>query len=293
MGSVGGGGRCALGGGALGGARVGDVLAVAGAVDVDADGVHRESVEDGHRDGGVAEVAPPVAESDIGGHRGRDTAMPAIDEVEEHVSGGGLVVALLDLAETDIVDHEQLGTRPGLEPSGIGAVGEAGVQVVDEVDAAGVAHGESLLAGPQSQGLEEMALAGAALAGKHQVIVPSHEVEPSQLEDKALVEGGLEVEVEGLEGLLLSETARGDATRDARFELGSDLGAEDVLEQDGGAGSLAGGPGQELIGVSEAVSQSEEAEVSSESLGNGVIGEGRVEPAAVSSGHEVFSWSPG
>lgn len=217
--------------------------------------------------------------------------MPAIDEVEEHVSGGGLVVALLDLAETDIVDHEQLGACPGLEPSGVGAVGEAGVQVVDEVDAACIAHGESVLAGPQRQGFEEMALAGAALAGKHQIIVAAHEVEPSELEDKALVEGGLEVEVEGFEGLLLSETARGDAASDARFELGGDLGAEDVLEQDGGSGALAGSPGQELIGASQAVGQTEEAEVSSESLGKGVIGERRVEPAAVSSGHEVFSWS--
>ena len=41
-------------------------------------------------------------------------ATPAIDEVEENVSGGGLVVALLDLADTAIVDHEQLGARPGL-----------------------------------------------------------------------------------------------------------------------------------------------------------------------------------
>ena len=36
---------------------VGEVLAVAGAVDVEADGVHGEPVEDGHGDGGVAEAA--------------------------------------------------------------------------------------------------------------------------------------------------------------------------------------------------------------------------------------------
>ena len=91
------------------------MLAVAGAVDVDADGVHGETVEDGGGDGGVAEVASPFAKIDIGGNGGRELAMPAVDEVEEGVRGGGLVVALADLAETDIVDDQQIGTCPGLE----------------------------------------------------------------------------------------------------------------------------------------------------------------------------------
>lgn len=38
------------------------MLAVAGAVDVEADGVHDEAVEDGSGDGCVAQVAPPVGE---------------------------------------------------------------------------------------------------------------------------------------------------------------------------------------------------------------------------------------
>ena len=45
--------------------QLGNVLAVAGAVDVDADGEHRETIEDGHRDSGIAEVPTPVTESDI------------------------------------------------------------------------------------------------------------------------------------------------------------------------------------------------------------------------------------
>ena len=133
-------GRLGLGGGVLVGAQVGDVLAVAGAVDVDADGVHGEPVEDGDGDGGVAEVAPPVAESDVGGDGGGDAAVPAVDEVEEGVGGGGLVVALLDLAEANVVDDEQVGAGPGLEAPGVGVVGEAGVEVVEQVDAAGVAQ---------------------------------------------------------------------------------------------------------------------------------------------------------
>ena len=65
--------------------------------------------------------------------------MPAVEEVEEGVGGGGLVVALLDLAEADVVDDEQVGAGPCLEALGVGAVGEAGMEIVEEVDGAGVA----------------------------------------------------------------------------------------------------------------------------------------------------------
>lgn len=62
--------------------------------------------------------------------------MPLVDEVVEGVSGGGLVVALLHLAEADVVDDEQLGGGPLLETTGIGAVAETGIEIVEEVNAA-------------------------------------------------------------------------------------------------------------------------------------------------------------
>jgi hypothetical protein len=105
------------------------VLAIARSVDVDADGVHGETVEDSGGDSCVAEVAPPFAKIDIGRDRCRELAVPAVDEVEKGVCGGGLVVALPYLAEADIVDDQELGARPSFESSGIGIVGEAGVQV--------------------------------------------------------------------------------------------------------------------------------------------------------------------
>jgi hypothetical protein len=36
--------------------------------------------------------------------------VPSVEQVEEHVSGRGFVVTLLDLPETDVVDDEQFGT---------------------------------------------------------------------------------------------------------------------------------------------------------------------------------------
>jgi hypothetical protein len=50
---------------AVGGPALGDVLAVARTIDVDADRVHGESVEDRGGEGGVAEEATPVAERDV------------------------------------------------------------------------------------------------------------------------------------------------------------------------------------------------------------------------------------
>ena len=43
------------------------------------------TVENGGGEGGVTEVPAPGAELDVGGHRGGDLLMPAVDEVEERV----------------------------------------------------------------------------------------------------------------------------------------------------------------------------------------------------------------
>ncbi len=65
---------------ALGEGRAG-VLAVAGAVDVDPDGLHSEPVEDSGSHGCIAEVAAPIAELDVGGDSGTAVAVPLVDEV--------------------------------------------------------------------------------------------------------------------------------------------------------------------------------------------------------------------
>ena len=204
--------------------------------------------------------------------------MPAIDEVVEGVGGGRLVGALLDLAEADVVDDEEFWARPALEATRVGSVGEPGVEIVEEIDAAGVAHADALLAGAHREGLEEVALAGAVLAGDDEVVVAAHEVEPRELEHERLVEAGLEVPVERFECLALDEPAGVDAPGDALLELVRGLGAEDVLEERGRAGALARGPRQPLVELVKRAGQSEEFEVSSEALADEVV----VAPSALS-----------
>lgn len=250
------------------------MLAIAGAGDVDADGEHREAVEDGHRDGGVAEVSTPVTESNVGGYGSGGLSVPAVDQIEEGVRGGGLVLVLLDLAEPDVVDDEQLGPRPGLEAARVGAVSEAGVEVVEQVDASGVAHRELLLAGAASEGLEDVALAGAAGTRDHEVVVSAHEVEVGELGHESLVERGLERPIEGLESLVFSEAADLDAASHSLFELSCGFRTKDALEQRGGAWRFAQRPAERVVEPFERGGQAEEGEVSPESLEDFVSGVG-------------------
>ncbi len=197
--------------------------------------------------------------------------MSAIEQVVQRVRGGGLVDALLDLAQPHVVDDQECRARPALEAAGVGAVGEAGVKVVDEVDAARVAHLDPLLAGTQTESLEDVALSGAVATSDHEVVVAAHEVEACEFEHEGLVESGLEVPVERLERLALDQTAGVDAPDDALLELVSGLEAEDVLDESGGAGPLVGGPRKELVELVKRAGQAEEVEVSSQPGEDGVV----------------------
>lgn len=252
------------------------MLAVARTVDVDADRVHGEAVEDRGGEGSVAEKAAPVAERDVRGDSGGHARVPPIDEVVEGVSSGRFIAALLDLAEADVVNDQEIGASPGLEAAGIGTIGEAGVEIIEEVDTARVAHGEALFAGTEREGLEEVALAGTALAGDDEIVVAADEVETGQFEDERLVEARLEVPVEDLEDLALDKATGVDTAADALLELVRGLGAEEVLEQGGGAGPLAGGPDEVRVELVERVGQAEEVEVSPETSGDEVVVAGSV-----------------
>ncbi|HEX2685962.1 MAG TPA: hypothetical protein VHN14_05065 [Kofleriaceae bacterium] len=233
--------------------------------------MHGEAVEDRGGEGSVAEEAAPVAERDVRGDGGGDAGVPPIDEVVEGVSRGRLIATLLDLAEADVVNDQEIRASPGLEAAGVGAIGEAGVEIIEEVEAASVAHGEALFAGTEREGLEEVTLAGAALTGDDEVVVAADEVEAGEFEDERLVEARLEVSVEDLEGLALDKAAGVDAAADALLELMCSLGAEEVLEQDGSAGPLTSGPDEVRVELVERVGQAEEVEVLSEPSGDEII----------------------
>jgi hypothetical protein len=83
-----------------------DVLPIAWPVDVDADRVHGKAIEDRGSQRRITQIAPPIAQCDVGSHGSGDAAMSSVDDVVQRVSGGGLVVALFDLAESDVVNDQ-------------------------------------------------------------------------------------------------------------------------------------------------------------------------------------------
>jgi len=164
--------------GGLAGAQAGEVLTVAGAVDVEADGGHGEAVEDGGGDGGVTEVLAPGAELDVGGDGGGAELMSAIDQIPEHVGGGRGVAMGRDLAEADVVEDDKLVTGPAAHAGLVGAVGEARVELGEEVGEADEATGQ---AGAQGDGAEDVALAGAGLAGDDKVLLAIEKAEAGEV----------------------------------------------------------------------------------------------------------------
>jgi hypothetical protein len=55
------------------------------------------------------------------------------------VRGGGFIGTLLDLTQAHVVDDQECRACPALETAGVCAVGEAGMEVVDEIDATRIA----------------------------------------------------------------------------------------------------------------------------------------------------------
>ncbi|MEY4576586.1 MAG: hypothetical protein RL701_1289, partial [Pseudomonadota bacterium] len=153
-----------------------DMLPIARPVDIDADRVHGKSIEDRSGQSRITEVAPPITQRDVRRHGSRDAAMSSVDDVVERMRGRGFIVALFDLTEPDVVNDQQVRSRPCFESARIRTVRKAGVQVIEQIDAASVAHADALFARAQCKGFEDVTFASAALARDHQVVAPAYEI---------------------------------------------------------------------------------------------------------------------
>src|SRR5512145_2841877 len=116
---------------------------------------------------------------------------------------GWLVIALLELSEADVVDDEESGASPRSQALGIRTIGEARMQIVEQIDTARVAHRDTSLAGLEGNCLEEVALSRACLSRDDDVFSAVDEVEMAELDDKVFVERGLKIPIEGFERFAL------------------------------------------------------------------------------------------
>jgi hypothetical protein len=121
------------------------------------------------------------------------------------------------------------------------------VQVIEQVDATGVADGDLLLASAKTECLEQVAFTGTGLTGDDDVIVAPDEIEATKFDEEGLVEGRLKVPVESFQRLALGQSASGETVGDAADALVIDLDAKDVFEQGGVTGSILGGPVEQVI----------------------------------------------
>jgi hypothetical protein len=138
--------------------------AVAGALDLDDDGVVQEAIEERRGDDGIAEHFTPLREAAVGGEDHRAFLVAGVDQLEEQVGAAGG-----DRQVADLVDDEQ--ARPGEEAD---LVAEAAVAfgAAERLDELGQRAAVDALAGLDRGDAEtdgEVAFAGA---GRTRRILP-------------------------------------------------------------------------------------------------------------------------
>ena len=173
--------------------------------------------------------------------------MAQIDEIEQHMGGGGLIVGALELAKADVVNDDEVRPTTGLETALIGVVGEARIEVSDEVDAASIADAVFGVAGAQREGLEDVALASAGLSGQDEILGALDKTQGGELFDGSTVQLGLKVPVKRLKRLAGIQATVIDATLDTASSLFGCSVTQDSLKELRVGRPLGGGQG-ELLG---------------------------------------------
>lgn len=122
-----------------------------------------------------------------------------------------------------------------------------------------------------------MALTSAGLTSNDDVIVTPNEVEATEFDEECLVEGRLEVPIEGFERLALGQAASGETVGDAANALVIDLDGQNMLEQGSVTWTILGGPVEKVMERAKGVSKPEERQVSAESFEEQVVFRGLVD----------------
>ena len=186
----------------------------------------KDPIQDGRGDHGVAEDLVPLAEAAVGGQDQRPLLVAARDELEEQM---GAVTVDGDVA--DLVDDQELGLAVKLEPLldavlGIG-LGQRGDQRHGLGEAGPIALGDGL--DPQGHG--QVGLADPRGSQQDDVLPVGDVAAACQFLDLLLVDGGLEAEVEALQGLDEGEAGHGGAHGDVLFGLGGHLLGQQLIEE--------------------------------------------------------------
>jgi hypothetical protein len=156
-----------------------------------------DPVDDGLGEVFVVKDSSPCAEGFVGGEdHGASAAMTLVDHVEEHVRRVGTVGQIAHL-----VDDEDRRMGVGREGLGEAPLTEGGRELVDELGGRGEESIEAVLDGPVGDGDGEVCLAASRLAQEDEAASFGDEVGGESGAEERQPHGGLEGEVEVVDGL--------------------------------------------------------------------------------------------
>ena len=170
--------------------------AIAGALDLDHDGMVQQAVEQCGGDDGIAEHLAPFGKAAVGGEDHAAALVAGVDQLKEQVA-----TARDDREIADLIDQQD--GKAAVEPDALLqlalalGLGEGG----DDVGQGGEIDAVACLDRLNAEGDGEVRLAGAGRAEEMHGFAAADEVELGQGEDTVAVERGLEGEVEPRQGL--------------------------------------------------------------------------------------------
>jgi len=188
--------------------------------------VVQEAVEDGGGGGDVADELAPFFEWTVGGHERRAQLVAAHDDLEEVFAGLGR-----ELFDAHVVDDEQVALEVALHGALVFLVESVLAQVGEDVEDGAVEDDFAGFDEFVSDGLGDVAFADAGRADEQDVFGAFEEASGGEVVDLPAVDGGVEAEVEGVEGALLSEVGGFGATLDHALAAHVQLVLEEQLEE--------------------------------------------------------------
>jgi hypothetical protein len=193
--------------------------AVAGAAELEVASALEDAVEESLGQVGIMEREPPGGKGLVGGKdHGLAGEVALIDDLEEHVGG---VVAKGEIAH--LVDDEHMGMKVVVECFGE-ATGASGVgELLDELHGRGEASLEAVLDGSVGDADGESSLPGSGGSGQDEVASFGDEFRSEEGAEEPETDGGLEGEVEVLDGAEEGEAGLAHGALDAGLGSMGDL----------------------------------------------------------------------
>jgi len=189
-------------------------------------GVVEEPVEDGGGAWHVADELAPIFEWSVAGHDGASGLVSPHDDLEE-------VFAAVpgELLHAHVVDDEEIGSEVAGERVVVVFDRFFVEEVADDIEDGPVEHGSPLLDGGVADGLGDVGLAGSWWSHEENVSGVVEELAGGEFEELSTWDAGVEVPVELIDGLQVSELCELGAPVELAMIADSELVLEDELEE--------------------------------------------------------------